>query len=55
LYEAALDRMAREVAAVGRLTETEAIRKIEQSLAKSPKRGEKAAGSGEDDEQDEAA
>ena len=55
LYEAALDRMAREVAAVGRLTETEAIRKIEQSLAKSPKRGEKTAGSGEDDEQDEAA
>ncbi|MEZ5841629.1 MAG: CarD family transcriptional regulator [Hyphomicrobiales bacterium] len=55
LYEAALDRMAREVAAVGRLTETEAIRKIEQSLAKSPKRGEKTAGAAEDDEQDEAA
>ena len=38
LYEAALDRMAREISAVSRITETEAIRRIEDSLNKSPKR-----------------
>ncbi|GGH31487.1 CarD family transcriptional regulator [Alsobacter metallidurans] len=38
LYEAALDRMAREVAAVNRLHETEALKLIESQLAKSPKR-----------------
>src|SRR6187549_2314974 len=41
LYEAALDRMAREIAAVDKLSETEAIRQIEQNLAKSPRRGPK--------------
>ncbi|MCC0056892.1 MAG: CarD family transcriptional regulator [Rhodobiaceae bacterium] len=39
LYEAALDRLAREVGAVKKLTETEAIHEIEAMLAKGPKRG----------------
>ena len=39
LYEAALDRLAREIAAVQRITETEAIKEIEASLAKGPRRG----------------
>jgi CarD family transcriptional regulator, regulator of rRNA transcription len=38
LYEAALDRMAREVAAVRKILETEAVRVIEEILTKSPKR-----------------
>jgi CarD family transcriptional regulator len=42
LYEAALDRMTRELAAVERLTETEATKKIEALLAKAPKRLGKA-------------
>jgi CarD family transcriptional regulator len=62
LYEAALDRMAREVAAVNRLHETEALKLIEAQLAKSPKRVKgaeaeaevEAANEGED-EQEEAA
>lgn len=39
LYEAALDRMSREIAAVESISETEAVRQIEQNLAKSPRRG----------------
>ncbi|MCV6546802.1 MAG: CarD family transcriptional regulator [Cohaesibacter sp.] len=39
LYEAALDRMAREVAAVRKLSGTEAVHLIEKHLAKSPRRG----------------
>mgnify|MGYP001766865649 FL=1 len=42
LYEAALDRMAREVAAVDHISETEAIRQIEQNLMKNPRRNAKA-------------
>ncbi|MCK0206668.1 CarD family transcriptional regulator [Starkeya koreensis] len=42
LYEAALDRMARELAAVDNLTETEAIKLIEQNLLKGPRRTGKA-------------
>jgi len=42
LYEAALDRMAREIGAVQDLTETEAVKLIELNLAKGPKRGGKA-------------
>jgi CarD family transcriptional regulator len=38
LYEAALDRMAREISTVSKITETEAIRRIEDSLNKSPRR-----------------
>ncbi len=43
LYEAALDRMSREIASVNKVSETEAIRQIEQNLAKSPRRGMKPA------------
>lgn len=39
LYEAALDRMAREVAAIRKLSGTEAVQLIEKNLAKSPRRG----------------
>ena len=39
LYEAALDRMARELAAVQDLTEAESIKLVEANLAKGPKRG----------------
>ena len=42
LYEAALDRLSREIAAVQHMTETEAVKEIEQNLAKSPRRGIKA-------------
>ncbi len=55
LYEAALDRMAREVGAVKRITETEAIREIEAMLAKGPKRGAAAAAESEDGDREEAA
>jgi CarD family transcriptional regulator len=48
LYEAALDRLSREVAVVQRLTETEAIKEIEAALAKGPRRGPKPEAS--DDE-----
>ena len=41
LYEAAIDRLAREVSAVQRITETEAIKEIEAMLAKGPHRGPK--------------
>jgi CarD family transcriptional regulator len=44
LYEAALDRLAREIGAVERITETEAIREIEGALAKGPRRGKPAEG-----------
>jgi CarD family transcriptional regulator len=54
LYEAALDRMAREIAAVNRVSETEAVRLIEANLAKGPKRGAKAESEVEA-EQEEAA
>lgn len=43
LYEAALDRMSREISSVNRISETEAVRQIEQNLAKSPRRGAKTA------------
>ena len=39
LFEQALDRMAREIAATEDLTETEAIKRIEAQLAKGPRRG----------------
>ncbi|MBX9909819.1 MAG: CarD family transcriptional regulator [Beijerinckiaceae bacterium] len=38
LYEAAVDRMTREIAVVDDVTETEALKKIEAQLAKSPRR-----------------
>lgn len=49
LYEAALDRMAREVAAIRKLSGTEAVQLIEKNLAKGPRRGAAKA------EQEEAA
>jgi CarD family transcriptional regulator len=39
LYEAALDRMAREIAAVQRLTEIEALKVIDAHLQRGPRRG----------------
>jgi len=53
LYEAALDRLSREVAAVQKVTETEAIKEIEAALAKGPRRGPKPAEAAAD-EVDEA-
>ena len=41
LYEAALDRVARELAAVNRLTDTEALKLIDGQLQKGPKRAGK--------------
>jgi CarD family transcriptional regulator len=41
LYEAALDRLSREIAVVQHVTETEAIKEVESQLAKSPRRGVK--------------
>jgi CarD family transcriptional regulator len=64
LYEAAVDRMTREIAVVDDVTETEALKKIEGQLAKSPRRpgkgevAEVAEGdieSDNDDIQEEAA
>jgi len=49
LYEAALDRLSREIAVVQHSTETEAIKEIESQLAKSPRRGAKAEAGSEAD------
>jgi CarD family transcriptional regulator len=59
LYEAALDRVMRELAAVNKITDTEALKLIEASLAKSPRRAKAAEGEaeaeGESELQEEAA
>ena len=55
LYEAAIDRLSREVAAVQRLTETEAIKEIEAALAKGPHRGPKPEAEEEAVVEEEAA
>ena len=47
LYEAALDRMARELSVVQKLTETEALKVIEAQLQKGPRRGLKPETEGE--------
>jgi len=39
LYEAALDRMAREISSVNKISGTEAVVLIEKNLAKGPRRG----------------
>jgi CarD family transcriptional regulator len=57
LYEAALDRLSREIAVVQHSTETEAVKEIESQLAKSPRRNAKtddavAEGDAEGDEAD---
>ena len=49
LYEAALDRLSREIAVVQHVTETEAVKEIEGQLAKSPRRGAKTEGGAEAD------
>ncbi|WP_314958071.1 CarD family transcriptional regulator [Bradyrhizobium cosmicum] len=53
LYEAALDRLSREIAVVQHSTETEAVKEIEAQLAKSPRRtgakSEAAEGEGDTD------
>ena len=54
LYEAALDRLSREIAVVQHSTETEAVKEIESQLAKSPRRGAKSEATGADGEADEA-
>jgi CarD family transcriptional regulator len=46
LYEAALDRLSREIAVVQHVTETEAVKEIEGQLAKSPRRGAAKAETG---------
>jgi CarD family transcriptional regulator len=48
LYEAALDRLSREIAVVQHSTETEAVKEIESQLAKSPRRGAAKAEAGAD-------
>ena len=57
LYEAALDRLSREIAAVQRITETEAIKEVEAALAKGPRRGPKPSEEASTDEavEEEAA
>ena len=50
LYEAALDRMAREIAAINKSEEDEAIKLIEAQLAKGPKRGPKGEAEADDTE-----
>jgi CarD family transcriptional regulator len=55
LYEAALDRLSREVSAVQRITETEAVKEIEAALAKGPRRGPKADADDEAVVEEEAA
>jgi len=52
LYEAALDRLSREIVVVQHMTETEAIKEIEAQLAKSPRRGAKADSDAEADGDD---
>jgi CarD family transcriptional regulator len=54
LYEVALERLAREVSMVNKLSDTEAVRLIENNLAKAPKRGVKTEDS-DHEEQDVAA
>ena len=48
LYEAALDRMAREIAAVQKLTDTEALKVLDEQLQKSPRRTAKVEAEGEE-------
>jgi CarD family transcriptional regulator len=54
LYEAALDRLMSEVSAVDDITDTEALKKIEVSLAKNPRRAKTADAAAEDEAEDEA-
>ena len=49
LYEAALDRMSRELAAVEHSSEGEAVRQIEANLAMGPRRGGKPGAEAQDE------
>ena len=53
LYEAALDRLSREIAVVQHVTETEAVKEVESQLAKSPPRGAKTETEAEADAEGE--
>jgi CarD family transcriptional regulator len=53
LYEQAIDRMSREVSAVEKIAETEAVSKIEKTIEASPRR--KARVAAEEEAQEEAA
>ena len=55
LYEAALDRLSREISAVQHVTDTEAVKEIEAALAKGPRRGPKPADEAEVVEEEAAA
>jgi CarD family transcriptional regulator len=55
LYEAALDRVAREIASVQKLTETESLKLIDTQLQKSPRRGKAEEGDAEADLDAEAS
>ncbi len=55
LYEAALERMARELSVVKKITETEAVQLIEANLAKGPRRGAKPEDEEGDDSKEAAA
>jgi len=55
LYEAALDRLSREISAVQHITETEAVKEIEAALAKGPRRGPAKAGEETPEVEEEAA
>jgi CarD family transcriptional regulator len=55
LYEAALDRMTREIIVVQKLTETEALRVIEAQLQKGPRRGKSEESETDEAEIEEAA
>ena len=55
LYEAALDRVGREFAAVDKLTDAEALKVIEAQLQKGPKRGVKVEAEAETADVEEAA
>ena len=55
LYEAALDRVMRELAHVNKLTDTEALKLIDSNLAKAPKRAKPGEGDAEVELQEAAA
>jgi len=55
LYEAALDRLVSEIASVEEITETEALKKVEASLAKNPRRAKSAETVDEEVDADEEA
>jgi CarD family transcriptional regulator len=55
LYETALDRMAREILVVQKLTETESLKVIETQLQKGPRRGKTEESEGEEADIEQAA